>query len=143
MPTGRSPVEERLQLEKPQLWSPDSPYLYSVKVSLKDVRGKVLKDETRVPLGVRWFSVDAQEGFKLNGEPLKLMGACRHQDQMPMGIALSDEMHRRDMQLLKDMGVNFVRLGTLPTGRCRVACLRRTRHAGMGGDSGSRFDSFG
>ena len=68
----------------------------------------------RVPLGVRWFSVDAQEGFKLNGEPLKLMGACRHQDQMPMGIALSDEMHRRDMQLLKDMGVNFVRLAHYP-----------------------------
>ena len=111
---GAFAFEERLQLEKPQLWSPDSPYLYSVKVSLKDVRGKVLKDETRVPLGVRWFSVDAQEGFKLNGEPLKLMGACRHQDQMPMGIALSDEMHRRDMQLLKDMGVNFVRLAHYP-----------------------------
>ena len=125
---GAFAFEERLQLEKPQLWSPDSPSLYSVKVSLKDVRGKVLKDETRVPLGVRWFSVDAQEGFKLNGEPLKLMGACRHQDQMPMGIALSDEMHRRDMQLLKDMGVNFVRLAHYPQDD---AVLR------------ARFDSFG
>lgn len=111
---GTFAFKERLQLENPRLWSPESPYLYSVKVSLKDERGKVLKDETRVPLGVRWFSMDAQEGFKLNGKPMKLMGACRHQDQMPMGIALSDEIHRRDMQLLKDMGANFVRLAHYP-----------------------------
>lgn len=111
---GTFAVKERLQLENPRLWSPESPYLYSVKVSLKDERGKVLKDEMRVPLGVRWFSMDAQEGFKLNGKPMKLIGACRHQDQMPMGIALSDEMHRRDMQLLKDMGANFVRLAHYP-----------------------------
>ena len=98
-------------MEKPQLWSPDSPYLYSVKVSLKDVRGKVLKDETRVPLGVRWFSVDAQEGFKLNGEPLKLMGACRHQDQMPMGIALS-----QGYAIAERYGCKLCPLGTLPAG---------------------------
>ena len=95
MPTGRSPSSERLQLEKPKLWSPDSPLSVQRESFLKDVRGKVLKDETRVPLGVRWFSVDAQEGFKLNGGTPETMGACRHQDQMPMGIALSDEMHRR------------------------------------------------
>lgn len=106
--------KERLELENPRLWSPDSPYLYSVKVSLKDARGGVLKDKISVPLGVRWFSVDAQDGFKLNGKSMKLIGACRHQDQMPMGIALSDEMHRRDMQLLKDMGANFVRLAHYP-----------------------------
>lgn len=111
---GTFAFNERLQLENPRLWSPDSPYLYSVKVSLKDARGGVLKDKISIPLGVRWFSVDAQDGFKLNGKPMKLIGACRHQDQMPMGIALSDEMHRRDMQLLKDMGANFVRLAHYP-----------------------------
>ena len=83
---GAFAFEERLQLERPQLWSPDSPYLYSVKVSLKDVRGKVLMDEARVTLGVRWLRVDAQEGFAMNGEPLKLMQACRHQQQMRMGM---------------------------------------------------------
>lgn len=111
---GTFTFKEQLQLEQPRLWSPEAPYLYRVKVSLKDTRGEVLKDQIIVPLGVRWFSVDTQEGFKLNGKPMKLMGACRHQDQMPMGIALSDEMHRRDMQLLKDMGVNFVRLAHYP-----------------------------
>lgn len=111
---GEFAFKEQLLLEHPQLWSPDSPYLYKVKVSLKDVHGKELKDETTAPLGIRWFSVDTKEGFKLNGKPLKLMGACRHQDQTPMGIALSDEMHRRDMQLLKDMGANFVRLAHYP-----------------------------
>lgn len=111
---GTFTFNEQLQLEQPELWSPDSPYLYRVRFSLKDAHSKELKDEVSVPMGVRWFSVDTQDGFKLNGKPMKLMGACRHQDQMPMGIALSDEMHRRDMQLLKNMGVNFVRLAHYP-----------------------------
>ncbi len=111
---GAYDFKERLLLDNPRLWSPDTPYLYSVEVTLKDVRGEELKDLVRVPLGVRWFSADTKEGFKLNGKPIKLMGACRHQDQKPMGIALSDEMHRRDMQLLKDMGANFVRLAHYP-----------------------------
>ena len=103
-----------LTLKHPHLWSPDSPYLYRVQVRLLNRKNKEVADEVKVPLGVRWFSVDTNEGFKLNGKPLKLLGASRHQDQKPMGIALSDEMHRRDMQLLKDMGANFVRLAHYP-----------------------------
>lgn len=105
---------QNLALEKPHLWSPDSPYLYRVYVRLRNRANGEVIDEVKVPLGIRWFSVDANEGFKLNGKPLKLLGASRHQDQKPMGIALSDEMHRRDMQLLKDMGANFVRLAHYP-----------------------------
>lgn len=105
---------QNLTLEQPHLWSPDSPYLYRVQVRVLNRNNKEAVDEIKIPLGIRWFSVDAKEGFKLNGKPLKLLGASRHQDQKPMGIALSDEMHRRDMQLLKDMGANFVRLAHYP-----------------------------
>ncbi|NDV82085.1 glycoside hydrolase family 2 TIM barrel-domain containing protein [Bacteroides sp. 51] len=102
--------EASAQITNPRLWSPDSPYLYKVKLTLTDNQGKDIKDELTLPLGIRWFSVDTNQGFRLNGKPLKLMGVCRHQDQAPLGIALSDEMHRRDMKLIKEMGANFVRL---------------------------------
>lgn len=94
----------------PHLWSPDNPYLYTMELMLEDSKTGLLKDRLVVPFGLRWFSADAKDGFKLNGQSLKLMGVCRHQDQTPLGIAVSNDIHRRDMQLIKDMGANFVRL---------------------------------
>lgn len=105
---------ENITLQNPKLWSPESPYLYKISVKLHKSGSKDIIDQINIPLGIRWFSVDTKEGFKLNGKPLKLMGVCRHQDQKPMGIALSDEMHRRDMKLIKDMGANFLRLAHYP-----------------------------
>lgn len=107
---GETAFETTARLANPELWSPESPYLYKVRLTLTDNRGKQIKDELTLPLGVRWFSADTAHGFQLNGKPLKLMGVCRHQDQSPLGIAVSDDIHRRDMQLIKDMGANFVRL---------------------------------
>lgn len=97
-------------ITNPHLWSPGDPYLYTMEVMLEDSKTGLLKDKLVVPFGLRWFSVDAKEGFRLNGQSLKLMGVCRHQDQSPLGIAVSNDIHRRDMQLIKDMGANFVRL---------------------------------
>ncbi|GHV40163.1 hypothetical protein FACS1894179_06240 [Bacteroidia bacterium] len=97
-------------ITNPHLWSPGDPYLYTMEAMLEDSKTGLLKDKLIVPFGLRWFSVDAQEGFRLNGKSLKLMGVCRHQDQPPLGIAVSNDIHRRDMQLIKDMGANFVRL---------------------------------
>lgn len=94
---------------EPKLWSPESPYLYSLTATVVDGNGKTV-DETVIPVGFRWFSFDGAEGFKLNGEHYKLRGINRHQDLAPLGVALDDEAHRRDMSLLKDLGCNFVRL---------------------------------
>ena len=63
---------------------------------------------------MRWCEFDAQKGFYLNGKPYKLNGMCRHQDMRPYGIALDDDMHRRDLRMLKDMGCNFIRLAHYP-----------------------------
>lgn len=99
-------------LSQIELWSPQNPYLYRV-ISQIEVNGRVI-DEVNNPLGFRWFKFDPDEGFFLNGKPMKLMGANRHQDYWGDGNAISDEIHRSDMQLLKDMGANFIRLAHYP-----------------------------
>jgi beta-galactosidase len=101
-------------LKNPKLWSPESPYLYRVISSIIDYKTKRILDEISNPLGFRWFSFDAKNGFFLNGKPLKLMGASRHQDFKDMAHALTDEMHVRDVILLKEMGGNFLRIAHYP-----------------------------
>lgn len=97
-----------LALAKPRLWQGRSdPYLYSVTVELRD--GKRIIDSVTEPLGVRSFVWDAERGFILNGKPLRLHGASRHQDWQGKGWALSPEDHATDMAIMADMGVNTVR----------------------------------
>lgn len=61
------------------------------------LRCKHLLDEVTNPLGFRWYEFNANDGFFLNGNPLKLIGTSRHQDYPGMGNALSDAMHVRDV----------------------------------------------
>jgi len=100
-------------IPNPHLWSPDDPYLYHVVNKIYDKRGNLL-DETTVPLGLRWFKFDAATGFYLNGKPMKLIGANRHQDYKGMANAVPDAIHEQDMKLLKDMGANFIRISHYP-----------------------------
>lgn len=100
--------------KNPKLWSPESPYLYKVITTLESRTGNCEYDRQERYVGVRWYDFDAERGFLLNGKPYKLHGVCIHQDQKPFGIALDDDQHRRDFKLMKDMGVNFVRLAHYP-----------------------------
>lgn len=102
-------------LRRPHLWSPTDPYLYRVVSTIEEAggAGQVL-DEAANPLGLRWFRFDAAQGFFLNGQPLKLIGTNRHQDFAGLGNALPDALHERDVQLLKDMGGNFLRIAHYP-----------------------------
>ncbi|MFK8266599.1 glycoside hydrolase family 2 TIM barrel-domain containing protein [Capnocytophaga cynodegmi] len=99
-------------VENFELWSTEKPVVYYVESSLKE-NGKTLDNLTQ-PLGFRWFSFDANKGFFLNEKNVKLIGANRHQDRIPYGNALSNDMHRQDMQLLKEMGANFLRNAHYP-----------------------------
>jgi beta-galactosidase len=99
-------------IPNPKLWSPDNPYLYRIQTKIIE-NGKTL-DEISNPLGFRWFSFDGEKGFSLNGKPLKLRGANRHQDYKGLGNAVPDAVHIRDMELMKDAGYNFVRLAHYP-----------------------------
>ena len=101
-------------IKNPNLWSPNSPYLYRIVSQIKDAKTGNLLDEVSNPLGFRWFSFDADKGFFLNGEHVKLIGTNRHQDFKDLGNALPDALHVRDMELLKAMGGNFLRISHYP-----------------------------
>ncbi len=110
---GTAKATMSLPVVKPQLWSPDHPNLYTIVAQLTDTKGRVLDEETHHTAAL-WTSFDAKKGFFLNGKPFKLRGICIHQDQYPYGVAMSDDMHRRDLSLVKQMGANFVRLAHYP-----------------------------
>ena len=99
-------------IQNPNLWSPETPNLYQVKSALK-VDGKEIASVMN-PLGFKWFNFSAANGFSLNGAKYILKGTNRHQDMEAKGDALSNQDHLRDMQMIKDMGANFVRLAHYP-----------------------------
>ena len=101
-------------IHNPLLWTPETPNLYRVETCLTDRKTKAVLDRQEHYTAFRWFRFDGNEGFFLNDRPYKLRGICRHQDQKPIGPALSDEMHRRDMLLAKEMGANFIRISHYP-----------------------------
>lgn len=102
-------------IARPNLWSPENPYLYTVQTSLlSDDKTPTVLDVKNQPLGFRWFSFTADAGFYLNGKYLKLVGAAHHQDYMGLGNALDNDLQRRDMELLKAMGGNFIRVSHYP-----------------------------
>ncbi len=103
---------ESAPIQQPKLWSPSRPRLYRL-VSEVAEDGRPL-DRVEVAFGVRWFAFDAQRGFFLNGEPLRLDGSNRHQDGAGRGNALTDAEHRRDIALVKQAGFNFLRLAHYP-----------------------------
>lgn len=107
-------VFDRLIVVNPELWSPDTPDLYTVEALVFDSKTKTLVDKVTTQIGFRWFSFDGEKGFFLNGKPLKLIGLSRHQDFEELGNALTDDFHRRDVRLIKDMGINFLRIAHYP-----------------------------
>ncbi|MBA3655808.1 MAG: DUF4982 domain-containing protein [Gemmatimonadaceae bacterium] len=99
-------------ISRPRLWSPDNPYLYTIRTDLS--QGELVFDRVESRVGFRWYEFDPQRGFLLNGKKLLLRGTNRHQDYQGLGSALSDSLHERDMRSIKDMGANFVRLAHYP-----------------------------
>jgi beta-galactosidase len=112
--TNQSVEQKDLKIDIPSLWSPDSPLLYTVITSIYEAKTNKLLDEVINPLGLRWYEFDANKGFFLNGNHLKLIGTNRHQCFLNMGNALPDEIHIRDMKLLKAMGANYLRVSHYP-----------------------------
>ncbi|WP_282122017.1 glycoside hydrolase family 2 TIM barrel-domain containing protein [Algibacter mikhailovii] len=102
-----------LILVNPNLWSPDRPYLYKLVSEIVDRKGHVY-DRVENSIGLRWFSFDVKKGFFINGKATKLIGTNRHQDFLGKANAVSDEIHRNDIKLLKDMGSNFLRIAHYP-----------------------------
>ncbi|MGA2322997.1 MAG: glycoside hydrolase family 2 TIM barrel-domain containing protein [Sedimentisphaerales bacterium] len=107
---------DQLQITNPHLWNGrKDPYLYQAKVELL-CDGNVVDEisGTLGAIGLRYFSVDANKGFFLNGESYPLHGVCRHQDRIGKGWAISYADQDEDANLILEMGANCVRLAHYP-----------------------------
>lgn len=91
----------------PQLWSPESPALYTARTTLK-VDGKAV-DNYDTRFGIRKLEYIPEKGFFLNGKPTKFKGVCNHHDLGPLGAAVNRSALRHQIELLKDMGANAIR----------------------------------
>ena len=105
--------ELTFEINNPHLWNGrQDPFLYQAEVSLS--RGGQLVDCVTQPLGLRYYRIDPDKGFFLNGKHLPLHGVCRHQDRSEVGNALRPQHHEEDAALMLEMGVNAVRLAHYP-----------------------------
>ena len=110
-------------LANPALWSVDEPNLYSATVSVES-DGQI-RDAERVTFGVRTVLFDAEKGFFLNGQSLKIQGTCNHQDHAGVGAALPDRLQAFRLGVLREMGCNAVRTShNMPTPEWVDACDR-------------------
>lgn len=105
--------EMSFTLPNPHLWNgTEDPFMYQTVITLmKD--GKEI-DKVEQPLGLRYYTTDANQGFFLNGKHLPLHGVCRHQEWAEVGNALHPMHHEEDTRLMLEMGVNAIRLAHYP-----------------------------
>lgn len=100
-------IERSLAVKNPNLWSPDSPYLYTAEMQL--FQHNVLKDSEIVRFGIRTIRYSAEKGFELNGVVTKFKGVCLHHDLGPIGAAVNRAALKRQLTILKDLGCNAIR----------------------------------
>ncbi len=117
IPAGESKqVSSLVKLAKPHLWHGiDDPYLYQLEVKLSSA-GKPL-DQFEHAVGFRFYHIDAEKGFFLNGEPYRLFGVNRHQDFGGKGWAISEAEQDLDMELIREIGARSLRLAHYPHSR--------------------------
>lgn len=108
-------VEQDALAANPTLWTVDAPTLYTVRTEIKQ-NGKVV-DTYDVDFGYRFFSFDADAGFSLNGQNMKLKGVCMHHDQGALGSVNTRDAIERQVKILKEMGCNSIRATHNPHSR--------------------------
>ena len=125
-PIHKGEFEQNINVENPNLWSPESPVLYHAETEVYTggavdtdwdmdrpaitVRhGKDLRDKTSVRFGFRTIEIIPDKGFFLNGECRKFRGVCMHHDLGPLGAAINKAALRRQLTILKDMGCDAIR----------------------------------
>lgn len=114
MPLTPAEVEQEIHLKNPRLWSIDTPYMYRIESILKDKQTGEVLDRYYTPTGIRTFRFDAQKGFILNGEQVKINGVCMHHDLGCLGAAVNTRAIERQLEILKEMGCNGIRCSHNP-----------------------------
>ncbi|MFE2884689.1 glycoside hydrolase family 2 TIM barrel-domain containing protein [Streptomyces sp. NPDC059272] len=119
LPGEPATVRQRLYVHEPLLWSTDTPTLYAADVTLTGL------DAETVDFGIRSLRLDPARGLRINGETVKLRGACVHHDNGVLGAATYARAEERRVQLLKDAGFNALRMSHNPMSKAMLdACDR-------------------
>jgi beta-galactosidase len=113
--------EQRFDVANPELWSVNTPLLYSARSQV--YLGDELKDEYTTRFGIRHIEIIPDKGMFINGVPTKFKGVCNHHDLGPLGAAVNDAAIRRQIRILKDMGCNAIRTShNMPAPELVEAC---------------------
>ena len=96
-------------LRNPQLWTPETPNLYTLNVWLSDMKNMRRMDSKTMKIGVRTVRVSREKGFQLNGVTRKLKGVCLHHDLGPLGAAINKSALIRQIKMMKAMGCDAIR----------------------------------
>ena len=124
LPGESATYRQRLYLRDPSLWSTHTPTLYTANLTLTDDNGTV--DTESATFGIRSLQLDPDQGLRINGETVKLRGACVHHDNGPLGAATYARAEERRVELLKDAGFNAIRMSHHPMSRAMLdACDRQ------------------
>jgi beta-galactosidase len=105
-------LNQAFTVTAPTLWSTTNPYLYKIVTQI--IANNAVVDEYATPLGLRYFNFDVDKGFSLNGKSMKLLGVCDHHDLGALGAAVNTRAIERQLQMLKEMGVNSLRTSHNP-----------------------------
>lgn len=109
---GTQKLSDQVEISKPELWSPEHPNLY--KAVFEIVAGEKTLHRDTTNFGLRKFHFDKEKGFFLNGEHVKIIGACMHHDVGALGAAINVRAMERQLQILKGMGINGIRTSHNP-----------------------------
>lgn len=107
-------VKQNLDVTSPHLWDIDDTYLYTVKTTVLPAKSDIAIDSLLTTTGLRYFDFDADKGFSLNGKPMKIKGVCMHHDLGALGAAVNTRAIERQLEILKEMGVNAYRASHNP-----------------------------
>ncbi len=112
-PNTEKEVEFFFEIKNPHLWNGRSdPFLYSASLRVSD--NENIFDEISDTFGLRYFKIDRENGFYLNGKSYNLRGVSRHQDREGLGNAITKDEHNEDFAFIYNMGVNSIRLAHYP-----------------------------
>ncbi len=125
-PQSAGTTHQRLYLPQALRWSVEHPHLYTCRTWLSDLPADSAPfDEVADHFGVRTLAADPQHGLRVNGEAVKLRGACIHHDNGPLGAAAIDRAEERRVEILKAAGFNAIRAAHNPLSRAMLdACDR-------------------
>ncbi|REG96424.1 glycoside hydrolase family 2 TIM barrel-domain containing protein [Flavobacterium aquicola] len=105
-------LNQDLIVNSPILWSDEKPELYTAVTTIS-IDNKIV-DEYKTSFGIRYFKFDLNKGFLLNGKQVKIKGVCMHHDLGPLGSAINTRAIERQLEILKEMGVNGIRTSHNP-----------------------------